>query len=247
MKTVNLCLVLLLVLLAPALAAAQVAETAKVQSGDVDVTSGGKAYVSYLAAPSEGGPYPGVILIHSFRGLEEGYRTMADQLAGRGFVVLAVGWQTFEESPADASVEQLLEDSVEFLKTRDDVDATKLGLTGFCAGGRYTMLFLPQLDAFKAGVAWYGFPYRGETEPANLIDELASPMLIIHGTADEPSPIAEIYRYATALAEAGKNFELKVYQGEPHGFMLAEGKMRQDEVASDAFEQMVSFFQRKLS
>jgi carboxymethylenebutenolidase len=69
---------------------------------------------------------------------------------------------------------------------------------------------------------------------------------MIHGTADSASPIGDIYRYATALTEAGKYFEMKVYYGEPHGFMLANGQLRQDEVAQDAFGQMVSFFQRKL-
>ena len=87
---------------------------------------------------------------------------MTDQFAAQGFVVLAVGWQTFEQSPADATVDQLLRDSIALLSTREDVDTERLGLTGFCAGGRYTMLFLPQIYAFGAGVAWYGFPYTGE-------------------------------------------------------------------------------------
>lgn len=217
-----------------------------VESGEVEVVSGGQAYLSYLAAPAEDGPYPGVVLIHSFNGLEDGYRTMTDRLAAEGFVVLAVGWQTFERSPTDETMAQLLQDSVAFLSARENVDAEKLGLTGFCAGGRYTMLFLPQMQAFGAGVAWYGFPYGGETQPANLIDDLAAPMLIIHGTEDEPSPIADIYRYAAALDEAGKYFELKVYFGEPHGFMLSSGQLREDEVAQDAFQQMASFFKRKL-
>lgn len=246
MRTVYLILAVLLLLL-PGAGLAQAAEPARVVAGDVSVMSGGQAYASYLAAPAQGGPFPGIVLIHSFRGLEEGYRTMTDQLAARGFVVLSVGWQTFEQSPKDATVGQLLNDSVAFLKSRQDVNPDKLGLTGFCAGGRYTMLFLPQIEAFQAGVAWYGFPYRGETEPASLVDRLTAPMLIIHGTADEPSPIADIYRYATALDEAGKYFELKVYQGEPHGFMLAESKMRLDDVAADAFNEMADFFQRKLS
>jgi len=72
-------------------------------------------------------------------------------------------------------------------------------------------------------------------------------MLIIHGTADQPSPIADIYKYATALQEAKKYFEMKVYFGEPHGFMLSQGQMRQDEIALDAFNQMVDFFKRKLT
>ena len=246
MKTLSVLLAVLFLFLVPALVAAQEPQNLTVESADVEIASAGQAYESYLAAPAEAGSYPGIVLIHSFNGLEEGYRTMTDQLAAQGFVVLAVGWQTFEKSPADATVSQLLQDSVAFLTAREDVDSDRLGLTGFCAGGRYTMLFLPQMDAFKAGVAWYGFPYSGETQPADLIDDLSAPMLIMHGTADKPSPIAEIYDYATALTEAGKTFELKVYYGEPHGFMLSEGQLRQDEVAQDAFEQMTSYFKRKL-
>ncbi|KAB2905295.1 MAG: dienelactone hydrolase family protein [Anaerolineae bacterium] len=222
------------------------ASAQEVTQGDVEVMSGGQAYQSYLAAPSEGGPYPGVILIHSFRGLEEGYKTMVDQFAAEGFVVLAVGWQTFEQSPSDDTVKQLVEDSIAFLSERDDVDPERLGLTGFCAGGRYTMLLLPQIDALKAGVAWYGFPYNGSPAPADLIGDLTAPMLIIHGTADDPSPIADIYRYATSLQEAGAYFELKVYFGEPHGFMLSNSQLRDDEVAQDAYRQMADFFKRKL-
>ena len=217
-----------------------------VDSADVDIMSGGQAYASYLAAPSEAGPHPAIILIHSFNGLEEGYRTMTDRLTAEGFVTLSLGWQTFERSPSDATVAQLIQDGIDFLSARDDVDPDRLGLTGFCAGGRYTMLFLPQIQAFAAGVAWYGFPYNGDTPPAALIGDLAAPMLIIHGTADQPSPIADIYRYATALTDADAYFELKVYQGEPHGFMLQNGQLRTDEVAQDAFDQMVTFFRRKL-
>lgn len=242
----TLILILGAMLLLPTAALAQGPEGLPVNTEQVSVESGGQAYESYLAAPSEGGPYPGIVLIHSFRGLEEGYRTMTDQFAAEGFVVLAVGWQTFEESPADATVQQLLLDSVAFLSARDDVDPARLGLTGFCAGGRYTMLFLPQIDAFGAGVAWYGFPNSGETQPADLIDQLDAPILMIHGTADEPSPITGIYDYATALTEAGKYFELKVYYGEPHGFMLENSQLRQDEVAQSAFDEMASFFARKL-
>src|SRR3990172_241567 len=183
----------------PAAALAQGPEGLDITTSDVEVQSDGQAYESYLAAPSTGGPYPGIVLIQWFRGLEEGYRTMTDEFAARGFVVLAVGWQRFEGSPVDSTVEQLLLDSVAFLSQRDDVDPERLGLTGFCAGGRYTMLFLPQIDDFSAGVAWYGFPYQGETQPASVIDQLEAPLLIIHGTADSASPIGKIYDYATAL------------------------------------------------
>jgi carboxymethylenebutenolidase len=233
--------VLLLVALAAPLAAAQ-----QVTSTEVEIVSDGRAYASYLAAPTEPGPHPAVVLIHSFNGLEPGYRTMTDRFAAEGFVVLALGWQTFERSPSDELVAQLMRDGAAFLRARADVDGARLGLTGFCAGGRYTMLLLPGSEDFAAGVAWYGFPYSGTTQPAALVAELSAPMLMIHGSGDRPSPIADIYRYATALDDAGAPFELKVYQGEPHGFMLSRGELRLDEVAQDAFDSMVAFFRRKL-
>ena len=233
-------------LLVPGAALAQGPEDLDITSENIDVTSGGQAYASYLAAPAEGGPYPGIVLVHSFRGLEEGYRTMTDRFAAQGFVVLAVGWQTFEQEPTDDTVGQLLRDSIAFLGDREDVDTARLGLTGFCAGGRYTMLFLPQIEEFGAGVAWYGFPYGGATQPASLIDQLDAPLLILHGTADSASPVGDIYRYAETLTGASKSFEMKVYYGEPHGFMLVNGQLRDDEVAQDALDEMVQFFRRKL-
>lgn len=240
-------LMVCVVLLLPLTTLAQEGGETTIESADVEVMSDGQAYQSYLVYPSEGGPHPAIILIHSFNGLQEGYRTMTERFAAEGFVVLAVGWQTFERSPSDATVQQLLTDSVAYLSEREDVDSARIGLTGFCAGGRYTMLFLPQLKAFSAGVAWYGFPNNGDPAPAAFVDQLDAPMLIIHGTADQPSPISDIYQYATDLDAAGAYFELKVYQGEPHGFMLDDGQLREDAIAQDAFQQMVSFFQRTLS
>jgi len=213
---------------------------------EVEIASDGKTYPSYLAAPTGGGPYPGVVLVHSINGLEQGYKTMSDKLAAEGFVVLALGWQTYERTPPDPVVLKLVEDTVAYLSSRDDVDPERLGLTGFCAGGRYTMLLLPQIKSFKAGVAWYGFPYRGSPSAADLIGDLDAPLFVIHGTADSPSPIADVERYVVALEAAGKTHEFQVYNGEPHGFMLQGGQMRDDDIARDAFGKMIAFFKRTL-
>ena len=116
------------------------------------------------------------MLIHSINGLEPGYRNLTDRLAGEGYVVLSPEWQTFERRPRDEIVERLLRDSVAYLRTRQDVDANNIGLTGFCIGGRYPMLFLPQIDEFKSGVAFYGFPYSNgsanQSIPADMIEQL---------------------------------------------------------------------------
>lgn len=240
---VLLSLIIALILSLPALA--QTGETAIVE--ELDLPSEGRAYASLIAYPALPGEYPAIVLMHSFNGMQAGYRDMTAAIAAEGYVVLALGWQAFERSPADAVVEQLLRDSVDFLRARADVDAARIGLTGFCAGGRYTMLFLPQIEGFAAGVAWYGFPNFGDPKTASdVIDQLDAPMLIIHGGLDRPSPIADIYAYATALGKAGKDFELKVYSNEPHGFMLLRGEWNDDDVATDAYQEMLDYFRRKL-
>ncbi|MCZ7357619.1 MAG: dienelactone hydrolase family protein [Candidatus Methanoperedens sp.] len=222
----------------------------QIQSATVDIVSGNLTYPAYLAAPTAEGKKPAVVLIHSFNGLEPGYRSLTDNFASEGYVVISPEWQTFNKTPADEVLGGLIKDSVAYLRTRNDVDTNRLGLTGFCAGGRYTMLFLPQMPEFKSGVAWYGFPYSGgfanQSKPADYIDQLKAPMLMIHGTHDMASPIADIYSYATALNASGKYFELKVYQGQPHGFMIENGQLSQSFEARDAYREMVTFFNRTL-
>lgn len=215
----------------------------------VNITSGNMAYPAYLAAPSEEGKKPAVVLVHSNQGLEPVYRNLTDRLASEGYVVLSPQWQTFEQRPGDETIERLLRDSVAYLRTRPDVNGN-IGLTGFCAGGRYTMLFLPQIDDFKSGVAFYGFPYSGgfanQSMPVDMIEQLNVPLLMIHGTHDRSSPIADIYRYATELNASGKYFELKVYQGQPHRFMTENGELSQSFAARDAYREMATFFDRTL-
>lgn len=251
MKALWLRLWLLAVLLVGTVVGLAERQLVQAQGTTVEITSGGKTYPAYFVAPPGEGRRPTVILIHSINGFEPGYRTMSDLLMAEGFAVLALQWQAFERTPPDEVLEQLLRDSIAYLRGRAEVDPENIGLTGFCIGGRYTMLFLPLVEDLKAGVAWYGFPYSGGSplqprKPADVIAQLKAPMLLLHGTADRPSPVADIYRYTTELDAAGKYFELKVYQGQPHSFMLQGGQLLQTPLTQDAFAQMVSFFRRTL-
>lgn len=248
MKKKYLCL-LVIAMVGIAGCADVIKSVSPVKNETVQIASGNRTYPAYMAAPTAEGKWPGVVLIHSFNGLEPGYKTLVDNFASEGFAVIAPEWQTFNKTPSDEVVGQLIKDSEAYLKATKNVDANNLGLTGFCAGGRYTMLLLPQMD-FKSGVAFYGFPYSGgfqnESKPADFIGLLKVPMLMIHGTHDRASKISDIYRYATDLNASGKYFELKVYYGEPHGFMVENGTLSQSFPAKDAFWQMATFFNRTL-
>jgi carboxymethylenebutenolidase len=215
----------------------------------VNITAVGREYPSFIAVPPAAGKYPAIVLIHSFNGLEPGYREMVELMASDGFVVIAPGWQTFGASPPDSDVAAIIRSALAYLASRPEADMNRAGLTGFCAGGRYTMLFLPQMKEFRSGVAWYGFPYNGATNdsiPATHISELQVPMLMIHGSRDMASPIRNIYNYSTELDSAGKYFELKVYQGKPHGFMITNGSLSRDDASMDAYREMIAFFRRTL-
>lgn len=233
----------LLVVLLSGLGAAQSAER-------VEVTSQDQNYPAYLTVPEGAGQKPAVVLLHSIRGQQPGYEEVADKLAADGFVVLALEWQTYEEEPPVEVMDALLRDSLAFLGERSDVDPERIGLTGFCIGGYFTMYYLPTISEFAAGVAWYGFPNRGDEGErpidAAVVSQLEAPLLIFHGTADEASPVADIYEYATVLDEADKFFELSVYQGEPHSF-LVDGEFQETFAANDAYDQMVAFFSRTLA
>lgn len=224
----------------------------QIQTAAVNITTENQTYQAYAAAPAAEGNYPAIVLIHSFKGFEHGYQKMVDKMATDGYVVVAPFWQTYSQSPSDAEVGALLKGSLDYLEERKDVNSGKIGLTGFCAGGRYTMLFLPQMKNFKSGVAWYGFPYTGGTDvqpekPANLIVQLDAPILMIHGSQDQISNVSSIYKYAGELDAADKYYELKVYQGEHHGFMITErGELSESFVAQDAYKEMIDFFDRTL-
>ncbi len=226
--------------------------TVKIQTATVNITTENQTYQAYTAAPAAEGNYPAIVLIHSFKGFEHGYQKMVDKMATDGYVVVAPFWQTYSQSPSDAEVGALIKGSLDYLEERKDVNSDKMGLTGFCAGGRYTMLFLPQIKDFKSGVAWYGFPYTGGTDiqpekPSNLIVQLDAPLLMIHGSQDQISNVSSIYKYAGELDAADRYFELKVYQGEPHGFMITErGELSESFVSQDAYKEMISFFDRTL-
>src|SRR5512147_1074842 len=112
-----------------------------VRGKTIQIVSNGQSYPAYLATPdAEGEKVPAIVLIHSFNGLEPGYKTLIDKMAREGFVVIAPEWQTFTQTPRDEVVKQLVSDSIAYIQNRTDVNSTKLGLTGFCAGGRFTML-----------------------------------------------------------------------------------------------------------
>jgi dipeptidyl aminopeptidase/acylaminoacyl peptidase len=156
--------------------------------------------------------------------------------------------------------------AVRYLERVDDVDIGKVGVWGISYGGYLTMQALVQAPtAFDAGVNiagvvdWLdwaidpgGLWIDGRMEspgdhpdlyqqrsPIHFVDQLARPLLILHGTADHPVPALQTFRLIDALVRADKPFEAMVYPGEQHAFLRSH-------TWRDAFRRVESFFDATL-
>ena len=129
-------------------------------------------------------------------------------------------------------------------------DAGRLGITGFCWGGRITWLYTAHSPAVKAGVAWYGqlLGAPGELKPTNPIDlvgKLNAPVLGLYGAEDRGIPVAAVDQMKLALATgnaAAKASQFVVYPGASHAFHADYRPSYQKDAAEDGWKRCVAWF-----
>src|SRR5882724_8045951 len=128
-------------------------------------------------------------------------------------------------------------------------DTGRLGIMGFCRGGRTVWEYAAHSGALKAGVAFYGPPVDPPNplwpkSPTQLAPEMKAPVLGLYGEADTGIPVAQIEALKAALAEAKKPAEFKIYPGAPHGFHADYRASYRKEAADDAWAQMQAWFKK---
>ena len=129
-------------------------------------------------------------------------------------------------------------------------DAGRLGITGFCWGGRITWLYTAHSPAVKAGVAWYGqlLGAPGElksTNPIDLVGKLNAPVLGLYGAEDQGIPVAAVDQMKLALATgnaAAKASQFVVYPGASHAFHADYRPSYQKDAAEDGWKRCVAWF-----
>ncbi len=128
-------------------------------------------------------------------------------------------------------------------------DTGRLGIIGFCRGGRTVWEYAAHSGALKAGVAFYGPPVDPPNpvwpkSPTQLAPEMKAPVLGLYGEADTGIPVATVEALKAALAEAKKTAEFKIYPGAPHGFHADYRASYRQEAAEDAWSQMQAWFKK---
>jgi len=127
----------------------------------------------------------------------------------------------------------------------------RLGIMGYCRGGRTVWVYSASSPNVKAGVAFYGPLVDAEGQkaiwpksPTQLAPEMKAPVLGLYGEADAGIPVAQVDAMKAALAAANKTFEIKLYPAAPHGFHADYRPSYRKEAADDAWVQMTAWFKK---
>lgn len=224
----------------------------------IQYPSDGMTMHAYLAVPEGKGYFPSVIVIQEWWGLNEHVKDIARRYAMEGYVAIAPDLYTrlghkITADPNEAGrlmnslpQEDGLKDlnaTVAFLKTRNEIDANRIGVTGFCMGGGYALMLPCVNSGIKAAVSYYGPVPNPDTPLKNL----GSPVLYIFGEDDGWITKSDVERLRVAFQKYKKPGEIKTYPGCPHAFFndTRPDVYRMAE-AGDAWVRTLDFFSQYL-
>jgi carboxymethylenebutenolidase len=139
-----------------------------------------------------------------------------------------------------------------YAKSHPAAQADRIGVTGFCRGGMYTLLYAAHNPRIKAAVPWYGqirpalTPGVRTAGPLDLAGRIHAPVLGLYGGEDLGIPIADVKEMEAVLKKAGKTAEFVIYPGAPHAFYADYRPSFRPEAAADAWRRCVAWFDRYL-
>jgi carboxymethylenebutenolidase len=216
--------------------------------------NGGPDVRAYVAAPQGEGPFPVVIMIHEFFGLNESIIGKAQGLAAAGYLVVApdtfrgstTSWipraiyQVITSKPE--RVNQDLDSVYAWLQSQPNAQYDRVGVMGFCYGGRGALNYSLHNDRLAATVIFYGSPVA---DPA-VLQALPAPVLGIFGGSDVSIPVESVRQFEAALDQAGIPNEITIYANQPHAFVTDIESIRQGGVQGEAWAQMLAFLDQHL-
>lgn len=232
-------------------------------AGEVKIPVKGGEIPAYRAMPASGGPFPTVLVVHEVFGVHEHIKDICRRLAKLGYFAVALALYAREGDVAgmgdiqsilkivnavpDQQVAADLDATVAWARGTGKADTGKLGITGFCWGGRQVWLYAAHNPSLKAGVAWYGPLQPPKTElapnnPIDLVQQIDAPILGLYGGADANIPVSQDEQMRAALKAAGKSSEIVVYPDTPHGFNADYRSSYRPAQAQDGWKRMLTWF-----
>lgn len=223
---------------------------------DFELQVNDRATRGYLAAPSGEGPWPGVVVIQEWWGLNDNIRDIADRFAREGFVALApdlyYGETAYEPDEARKLMMGLeypdalhvIQSAIDYLIALDEVSPKKIGVTGFCMGGGLAWHGAALLERIGAAAPCYG---GGPEMTPEVAAQIEVPVLAIYGELDRGVSPEVARQRAELMDAAGVQHETIIYPNAEHAFMNDQRPVYHPEAAEDAFRRIADWFREHLS
>ena len=236
-------------------------------AGEIRLPAAGGEMPAYRAQPASGGNWPVILVVQEVFGVHDYIKDVCRRLAKLGYLAIAPELFARQGDPRQyTNVQELLGKLVSKIPDAQvlaDLDACvawaganggnteRLGITGFCWGGRITWLYSAHNPRLRAGVAWYGriVGPSSELTPKQAIDiagSLHGPVLGLYGGADPGIPLDTVRQMRQALAvaanPASKGSSIHVYDGAPHAFHADYRPSYRKEDAEDGWRRLQAWF-----
>ena len=220
-------------------------------SRSVSYKSGDETVNALLYTPQGKGPFPAIVVIHEWWGLNDWVKEQATKLADQGYVTLAIDLYRGKVADDPDTAHQLsrglpedrakrdLKAAVDFLESQKNVKADRIGSIGWCMGGGYSLDAALEEPTLAATVINYG---HLATDSAAL-KQIHAAILGNFGGQDQGIPPADVKKIEEQLKSLGKSADIKIYPDAGHGFQNPNNKNGyRAEDAADAWQRTVAFF-----
>lgn len=242
-------------------------DTQQLVAGPVSIPTTDGQIPGYRAMPAGVGDFPVILVVHEIFAVHEYIQDVCRRLAKLGYFAIApdlyARYGDVAQLPSiddirpivarvpDATVLADLDATVSFAAASGKGDTMRLGITGFCWGGRIVWLYAAHSARLKAGVAWYGqlaaggaaTPWQPES-PIDVVGKLRAPVLGLYAGRDQGIPLTSIDQMRAALRGAGKTDEIIVYPDAQHGFHADYRPRYNASAAMDGWQRMQSWFKQ---
>lgn len=237
-----------------------------IESGEVLIPVADRGLPAFYAKPARGGPRAVIVVIHEIFGVYGHLDAVCRQWAQDGYFVIApllftrqgdVRRETdFEKIKAismnvpDEQVRDDLDHLFSWLEKQPDVDTSRIGITGFCWGGRQVWLYASHNPKVRAGVAWYGGPLISTPtalrplHPFDVAAALKAPVLGLYGGSDSLIPMPSIIQMQSRLAALSSPSTIHVYPASPHGFHAPSRANYDPDASKDGDTRLAAWFRQ---
>ncbi len=240
-----------------------------IDSQEIMFTSAQAQIPAYMSKPKDtANKLPVIIIASEIFGVHEYIADVTRRLAKQGYMAIAPEFFTRAGDPTElGTVAEIMEKIVSITSDKQvmqDIEAaidwagknggdiSRVGITGFCWGGRITWLACENIKAIRAGVAWYGRLLGDKNSntpehPIDLVSRLSAPVLGLYGAQDTGIPVPSINEMKKALASvkannAAKESKFEIYPDAPHAFHADYRESYRAGPAQDGWNQLLKWF-----